>query len=234
MHFKKCLLTPDAVLLSVLLSLLPTSQGYSYDARYHEDLPWAQYPYRGHLQRSNTGYDEYDEAYHPEYRYHGRLTIWMSRELHRNQQQVYRLRGRYGCPRLGSSFIILVQVQIDDLQQLLILKTISAEESDLKHAEVCLTSGRAHLSDIIFKKGKSNVVLLLVSMLVPGLAKEPDTAVLVSPISSSPGPKWWPDVTGQHFPSDISSLHQYSLIDVPYRSCPSGQRWFLNRCRKVL
>nr|CAD7411326.1 unnamed protein product [Timema cristinae] len=53
-----------AVLLN-LLFLLPTSQGYSYGARYHEDLPWAQYPYRGHLQRSNTGYDEYDHDYYP-------------------------------------------------------------------------------------------------------------------------------------------------------------------------
>nr|CAD7411325.1 unnamed protein product [Timema cristinae] len=54
----------SAVLLN-LLFLLPTSQGYSYGARYHEDLPRAQYPYRGHLQRSNLGYDEYDNAYYP-------------------------------------------------------------------------------------------------------------------------------------------------------------------------
>nr|CAD7579750.1 unnamed protein product [Timema californicum] len=79
-----------------------------------------------------------------------------------------------------------------------------------------------------------DVVLLLAFMLVPGLAKETDTTMLVSQVNSSPGPKWWPDNTGQHFLSDVSGLHQYSLIDVPYRSCPSGQRWFLNRCRKVL
>nr|CAD7256963.1 unnamed protein product [Timema shepardi] len=191
--------TGNAVILSALLFLSPTSQGYSYGGRYHEDLPWAQYPYRGHLQRSNTGYDEYDEVYHPGYRYHGRLTIWLSRELHRNQQQVYRFRRRYGCPRIGSSFIILVQVQIDDLRQLLIRK------------------GYARLNL------KGNVVILLVSMLVPDLAKETDTAVMVSQVNSSPGPKWWPDNTGQHFLSDVSGLHQYSLIDVPYRSCPSGQ-----------
>nr|CAD7444951.1 unnamed protein product [Timema bartmani] len=65
-------MTGNAVLLGVLLFLLPTSQGYSYGARYYEDLPWAQYPYRGHLQRSNAGYDEYDDAYHPGYGYHGR------------------------------------------------------------------------------------------------------------------------------------------------------------------
>nr|CAD7411324.1 unnamed protein product [Timema cristinae] len=57
--------TKLCVVVLNLLFLLPTSQGYSYGARYHEDLPWAQYPYGGHLQRSNTGYDEYDHDYYP-------------------------------------------------------------------------------------------------------------------------------------------------------------------------
>nr|CAD7444950.1 unnamed protein product [Timema bartmani] len=74
----------------------------------------------------------------------------------------------------------------------------------------------------VYCQEPDNVVLLLVSMLAPNLTKETnDTALLVSQVNSSPVPKWRPDATVQHFPRDVSGLHQYSLIDVPYRSCPS-------------
>nr|CAD7403085.1 unnamed protein product [Timema poppensis] len=63
-----------AVLLNFLF-LMPASQGHSYGARYHEDIPWAQYPYRGHLQRSNTGYDEYDHDYYPSDGYSSRRQL---------------------------------------------------------------------------------------------------------------------------------------------------------------
>nr|CAD7411327.1 unnamed protein product [Timema cristinae] len=76
-----------AILLN-LLFLLPTSKGYSYGARYHEDLPWAQYPYRGHLQRSNTGYDEYDHDYYPSDGYSSRRQLSHHRPCHPGQNYI--------------------------------------------------------------------------------------------------------------------------------------------------